>query len=567
MPPRPSLGSPPSHLPRPPGREWTDDQPSKRARRDGSAADEEKPSDNVIRERIKRERPCRTLFVRNIEFNADIEDLRRRFEAFGEVKSWFDLTSKRGLLFISYFDLRQAEYAKDAMQEFEVNGRRMDVHYSLPREIDMTKRCDREKDQGTLFILLKRAQGELNDDEVRSLFAQYGEIKSLRRYKDQGNCRFIEYYDCRACKAAHDALLDTAWNGGSWDLKFAWDAATPDRIAEKPKREREQLPPPMRQPEYGGARPPLPPSPSPGGPPRWGGSEQSYGPPPSAYPAYGSNPPGTDFSRPPQPPSSMGPAPNASYGTKRPFDYDDRAGPEPPMRRWGQAQGSPVATSTGQYGPPRPPGQTSGGGYGGQYGGQQQHQDASYARYGGERNEYGAAPPPLPPQQQQQQPQQQQQQYPIAAQPPNRWGGAPNAPHSASSSSSASGYGPPPPSHHQNIPPIRPLPPSSNLQRPPPPPQLQHQQQQQQQQQQQHQQTPAAPVANDDRLEQAQKVQQLLASLKPGGAMAVKAPTISSPVPTPAVNNSSAPASAPAPSLPSNIAALLQMAQNNAAKK
>lgn len=67
MPARPTLASPPAHLPRPPGREWSDDNPAKRARREGSKPDEEKSSDEIIKERLRRERPCRTLFVRNIE--------------------------------------------------------------------------------------------------------------------------------------------------------------------------------------------------------------------------------------------------------------------------------------------------------------------------------------------------------------------------------------------------------------------------------------------------------------------------------------------------------------------
>jgi hypothetical protein len=420
------------------------------------------------------------------------------------------LTSKRGLLFISYFDMRCAEYAKAAMQEFEVNGRRLDVHYSLPRESDMTKRCDRDKDQGTLFILLKKAQGELDDGEVRATFSQFGEIKSLRRYKDQGNCRFLEYYDCRACKKAHDEMIGATWNGGTWDMKFAWDAATPDRIADKPMSQQQ------RAPAYGGApqQPPMhQPMSAPGGPPRWG-SEQSYGAPPQSAPpaagGYGNYgaPPGGDY-RPPPPP---GPSPGASYGTKRPYDYDERANPEPPMRRWGQPQGASGNAPPAGYGPP----QGGQGGYGAAperppYGGQ------DYGHYGAESNDYGAPPA-------------------------NRYNGAPG------------GYGPPGSSQQGGPPPPGPGP---AMQRPPPP--LQHQ----------GPPAPAGPPApsNDDRLEQAQKVQQLLASLKPGGAAAARPPAAPATTTTPAAAAAAAPAAPVVPSLPSNIAALLQMAQQNAAKK
>lgn len=450
-----------------------------------------------------------------------MEDLRKRFEAFGEVKSYFDLTSKRGLLFISYFDLRSAEYAKASMQEFVVNGRKLDVHYSLPRESDMTKRCDRDKDQGTLFILLKKAQGELNDEEVRATFAQYGEIKSLRRYKDQGNCRFLEYYDCRACKAAHDAMLGATWNGGTWDMKYAWDAAAPERIAE-PSRGMQQ--PPRNQnygSDFGSNSSQQHRSPVPGGAPGWNGEMQRpYAPPPqqpyqqqapppgmAGYPAYGGAPAGVpNYNAPPQ---------NAMQGTKRPYDYDEQAAPEPPMRRWGQPQGA-ASTPYGQarppmdagYGapsgarPPYPPQQSGGSGAG----------PGDYGRYGADQNDYG------------------QQQA------SNRYGGGVGV---------ASGY----PPQGNGIPP---------QQRPPQPSPVQ----------QQTQNTAAAPPAaasNDDRLEQAQKVQQLLASLKPGNlggaSTAASAPTTTS------SSTSAATPSAPAPSLPSNIAALLQMAQANAAKK
>lgn len=84
--------------------------------------------EQFLKERLKRERPCRTLFVRNIDvraksrdpprkrtvtltlicngfplqFRADMGEMRRHFESFGEVKSFFDLVEKRGLAFISY---------------------------------------------------------------------------------------------------------------------------------------------------------------------------------------------------------------------------------------------------------------------------------------------------------------------------------------------------------------------------------------------------------------------------------------------------------------------------------
>jgi hypothetical protein len=74
----------------------------------------------------------------------------------------------------------------------------------------------------------------------------------------------------------------------------------------------------------------------------------------------------------------------------------------------------------------------------------------------------------------------------------------------------------------------------------------------------------SGPTAGGDsnRLEQAQKVQQLLASLKPALAGGPAA-HVSSPATT-ANTVAAAPQAAAAPSLPSNIAALLQLAQSKA---
>ena len=160
------------------------------------------------------------------QFEVDPAEVQARFRAFGEIKTFFDLVRKRGLAFITFYDIRDAERAKQSMQSFEFNGRRIDIHYSFPKEEDQAKRCDREKNQGTLFIMLRKGARDLTDADVAQQFGTFGEIRSIRTFKDQGNSRFLEFYDSRACIAANDALNGARFLGGDWDLKFAWDLAT-----------------------------------------------------------------------------------------------------------------------------------------------------------------------------------------------------------------------------------------------------------------------------------------------------------------------------------------------------
>jgi RNA recognition motif-containing protein len=81
---------------------------------------DDKVHDSIIEERIQRERPCRTLFIRNIkasrirelpdknlplicmQYETNSDDVRRQFEEFGSIKTFFDLISTRGMVFVTY---------------------------------------------------------------------------------------------------------------------------------------------------------------------------------------------------------------------------------------------------------------------------------------------------------------------------------------------------------------------------------------------------------------------------------------------------------------------------------
>ncbi|EPQ30632.1 uncharacterized protein PFL1_01533 [Pseudozyma flocculosa PF-1] len=185
-------------------------------------------------ERTGSEKPCRTLFVRNISFGTKIKAMRERFEHFGEIKTFFELIARRGIVFVHYFDIRAAAAAKEQLHGQFFDGRPVDIHYSLPREEDKAKRCDRDKNQGTLFTLLKQTPQRLSDDDFRQVFGQYGEIRSVRAYKNMANARFVEFFDSRACQMANDTLNGQVYRGGEWDVKFAWDLPNGDEMRPAP---------------------------------------------------------------------------------------------------------------------------------------------------------------------------------------------------------------------------------------------------------------------------------------------------------------------------------------------
>ncbi|WFD21632.1 hypothetical protein MEQU1_000287 [Malassezia equina] len=192
------------------------------------------PDPNAVRPEDSK--PCRTLFVRNVAFEVDMLLLRADFAAFGEIRTWFDIVQRRGMLFVTYYDTRAADNARVHMNQKVYEGRALDVHFSLPKDEDQQQHCDRTKNQGTLFISLLEATQPLTDEALQAKFVEFGDIRSIRTYKDQAHTRFLEYWDSRACVAAHDALQDTEFLGGHLSIKFAWDLATVSLVTDARQR-------------------------------------------------------------------------------------------------------------------------------------------------------------------------------------------------------------------------------------------------------------------------------------------------------------------------------------------
>ena len=89
------------------------------------------------------------------------------------------------MVFVTYYDTRAAESAKKQLNGRLFVGRALDVHFSLPKEEDQQQHCDRDKNQGTLFVVVENATEPLTDDVLTATFAPFGEIRSTRTYKDQ----------------------------------------------------------------------------------------------------------------------------------------------------------------------------------------------------------------------------------------------------------------------------------------------------------------------------------------------------------------------------------------------
>ncbi|KAL9556356.1 hypothetical protein MBANPS3_001907 [Mucor bainieri] len=203
-----------------------------------------------IESRVAREKPCRTLFVRNVQYTISEGEVRAMFEKFGEVKDVFNLIENRGMIFITFYDVRAAEEAKINMQGVVLSDRKIDVHYSLPKEEEERAKCDRSKNQASASPTQNNATSELSDYELQSYFGRFGDIKAIRvpHFKkslahnfsqaERNQQRLVEFYDSRACVEAFDQTYNTEYLGGRWDVAFFWDHPYKDRTNGNHRRER-----------------------------------------------------------------------------------------------------------------------------------------------------------------------------------------------------------------------------------------------------------------------------------------------------------------------------------------
>ncbi|TVU32282.1 hypothetical protein EJB05_24006 [Eragrostis curvula] len=146
------------------------------------------------------EHPSRTLFVRNINSNVEDSELRSLFEPFGDIRSMYTATKHRGFVMISYYDIRDARTAMRALQNKPLRRRKLDIHFSIPKE----NPTDKDMNQGTLVIF--NLEPAVSNEDLLRIFGAFGEVREIRETPQKRHHRFIEFYDVRAAEAALRSL-------------------------------------------------------------------------------------------------------------------------------------------------------------------------------------------------------------------------------------------------------------------------------------------------------------------------------------------------------------------------
>ncbi|KAI4363888.1 hypothetical protein MLD38_020051 [Melastoma candidum] len=146
------------------------------------------------------EHPSRTLFVRNINSNVEDSELRSLFEPCGDIRNLYTACKHRGFVIISYYDIRDALKAKQTLQNKPLRRRKLDIHFSIPKE----NPSEKDINQGTLVVF--NVDASVSTDALRLIFGVHGAIKEIRETPNKKHQKFIEFYDVRDAGLALTAL-------------------------------------------------------------------------------------------------------------------------------------------------------------------------------------------------------------------------------------------------------------------------------------------------------------------------------------------------------------------------
>ncbi|XP_042438039.1 protein MEI2-like 4 [Zingiber officinale] len=167
----------------------------------GASADQQgEPNGTFYGEHPYGEHPSRTLFVRNINSNVQDGELRALFEQYGDIRTLYTACKHRGFVMISYFDIRAAQKAMRALQNKPLNHRKLDIHFSIPKD----NPSEKDINQGTLVV--SNLDSSVTNDDLHQKFSVYGQIKEICAIPHKHHQKFIEFYDVRAAEAALHAL-------------------------------------------------------------------------------------------------------------------------------------------------------------------------------------------------------------------------------------------------------------------------------------------------------------------------------------------------------------------------
>ncbi|KAH0892758.1 hypothetical protein HID58_055187 [Brassica napus] len=160
----------------------------------------ERGRNNSVGEHHRVEIPSRTILAGNISSNVEDYELKVLFEQFGDIQALHTACNNRGFIMVSYYDIRAAQNAARALHNKLLRGTKLDIRYSIPKEIPSGK------DASKGALLITNIDSSISNEELNRMVKSYGEIKEIRRTMHDNPQIYLEFFDIRVAEAALGGL-------------------------------------------------------------------------------------------------------------------------------------------------------------------------------------------------------------------------------------------------------------------------------------------------------------------------------------------------------------------------
>lgn len=147
------------------------------------------------------------LHISNLNEDFTEDQLRKQFEKFGSIESLTIMKkgdSSRGFGFVKY---KSPEHAATAVKT--MNGTNDISIKPLRVRIAWRGFGDKQKNEDDGYIHVNNLGKHVSEDELRSMFKEFGEIRSVKIVTNDGKSRtfgFVEFYEATSATAAIEGL-------------------------------------------------------------------------------------------------------------------------------------------------------------------------------------------------------------------------------------------------------------------------------------------------------------------------------------------------------------------------
>ena len=137
----------------------------------------------------------RTIIISNLPSNATKSELETVFRSYGDI-DYINLNDiNRGIARIRFFDIRSSQWAR--MAEIRIRSNSVFKSFAPLEEVTNPRK---PPNNGTIVIF--HLPSDITDNELSSIFSQFGEIRQIRSTPLKQNQKFVEFYDVRNAEIA-----------------------------------------------------------------------------------------------------------------------------------------------------------------------------------------------------------------------------------------------------------------------------------------------------------------------------------------------------------------------------